>query len=133
MPSSSAISIMLPRAVRGGKGLLAHVLTRTMSRAAAQTLQVVHDEENMEFYIKLGEDKAYLQYDILDPKTKAVDLQHTVVPEVFRGQGIAKVLAKEVFEYFISRDQQMKLTCWYLKKYYQDNPLPQYTEKIIQS
>lgn len=123
---------MLPRVVRGGQDL-GHVLTRAMSRAAAQALKVVHDEENMEFYIKLGEDKAYLQYDILDPKTKAVDLQHTVVPEVFRGQGIAKVLAKEVFEYFISRDQQMKLTCWYLKKYYQDNPLPQYTEKIIQS
>ncbi|XP_045116174.1 protein NATD1-like [Portunus trituberculatus] len=124
---------MLPRAVRGGQGLAFNVLTRAMSRAAAQDMQVVHDEENMEFYIKLGQDKAYLQYDILDPKTKAVDLQHTVVPEVFRGQGIAKVLAKEVFEYFISKDQQMKLTCWYLQKYYKDNPLPHYTEKIIQS
>ncbi|MPC27959.1 Protein NATD1 [Portunus trituberculatus] len=72
-----------------------------MSRAAAQDMQVVHDEENMEFYIKLGQDKAYLQYDILDPKTKAVDLQHTVVPEVFRGQGIAKVLAKVHMTCFI--------------------------------
>ena len=42
-------------------------------------------------------------------------------------------LFQEVFEYFIDRDQQMKLTCWYLQKYYKDNPLPQYTEKIIQS
>ncbi|KAG0718006.1 Protein NATD1 [Chionoecetes opilio] len=106
---------------------------RTMAKAAGQQLNVIHDTHNMEFYVKLGEDKAYLQYDILNPKTKAVDLQHTVVPETFRGQGIGKVLAKEAFEYFIGRDQQMKLTCWYLKKYYKDNPLPQYTEKIIQS
>lgn len=48
----------------------------------------------LEFILLCFSDKAYLQYDILDPKTKAVDLQHTVVPEAFRGQGIAKVLAK---------------------------------------
>ena len=46
---------MLPRAVRGGQGLAFNVLTRAMTRAAAQDMQVVHDEENMEFYIKLGE------------------------------------------------------------------------------
>lgn len=39
-------------------------------------------------------DKAYLQYDVIDQARTAVDLQHTVVPEVFRGQGIAKILAK---------------------------------------
>ncbi|KAG7175793.1 protein NATD1-like [Homarus americanus] len=92
---------------------------------------VVHDHHNMEFYIKLGRNKAFLQYDIMDTATKAVDLQHTVVPEAFRGQGIGKVLAKAAFEHFIANNQQMKLTCWYLKKYYQENPLPQYQEKVL--
>lgn len=103
------------------------------STSAKEDLKIVHDEANMEFYIKLGRHKAYLQYDILDPQTQAVDLQHTVVPEAFRGQGIAKVLAKEVFEHFIGQDREMKLTCWYLKKYYKDNPLPEYTAKVIPS
>ncbi|XP_063606200.1 protein NATD1-like [Penaeus indicus] len=103
-----------------------------MSSSEVKGLSVVHDEENMEFFIKLGEDKAFLQYDVIDPATGAVDLQHTVVPEVFRGQGIAKVLAKTVMDHFATKDKNMKLTCWYLQKYYKENPLPAYSGKIIE-
>ncbi|XP_047478338.1 protein NATD1-like [Penaeus chinensis] len=103
-----------------------------MSSSEVKGLSVVHDEENMEFFIKLGKDKAFLQYDVIDPATGAVDLQHTVVPEVFRGQGIAKVLAKNVMDHFATKDKHMKLTCWYLQKFYKENPLPAYSGKIIE-
>lgn len=101
-----------------------------MLSSEVQGLSVVHDEKNKEFFIKLGGDKAFLQYDVLDPATGAVDLQHTVVPEVFRGQGIAKVLAKTVMDHFATKDKHMKLTCWYLQKFYKENPLPEYNGKM---
>ncbi|XP_040075324.1 uncharacterized protein LOC8051442 isoform X1 [Ixodes scapularis] len=63
--------------------------TRCLSE---QSFQVEHDEANREFFIKLGNDKAVLQYEVLNPKT--LDLVHTEVPEALRGKGIAKHLAK---------------------------------------
>ncbi|KAK7083024.1 hypothetical protein SK128_028252 [Halocaridina rubra] len=79
-------------------------IPRTESRAALgirlksgevpEGMQVHHDQENKEFYISLGNEKAFLQYDIIDEEAGLVDLQHTVVPDAYRGQGIAKVLAK---------------------------------------
>nr|XP_045585542.1 protein NATD1-like isoform X4 [Procambarus clarkii] len=93
--------------------------------------RVLHDQDNYQFYITTGTDKAYLQYDI-DPAIKVADLQHTFVPEAFRGQGYGKILAKAAFDYFVESNQHMKLTCWYLQKYYKENPLPQYQEKIKQ-
>ncbi|XP_068247380.1 protein NATD1-like [Palaemon carinicauda] len=102
-----------------------------MSSTEVGALQVHHDERNMEFYIKLGDDKAFLQYDVLNPVTGAVDLQHTVVPEVFQGQGIAKVLAKTVMDHFATQNKQMKLTCWYLKKYYNENQIQLYAGRVI--
>ena len=38
-----------------------------------------------------ADEKAYLQYERGDD---LLDLQHTVVPEAFRGKGVAKILAK---------------------------------------
>ncbi|XP_064103030.1 protein NATD1-like [Macrobrachium nipponense] len=102
-----------------------------MTSTEVGALQVHHDENNMEFYIKLGKERAFLQYDVLNPVTGAVDLQHTVVPEVFQGQGIAKVLAKTAMDHFSTQNKQMKLTCWYLKKYYNENPSHLYEDRVI--
>jgi len=44
------------------------------------------------FTAKDFQGKAYLQYSYIKPDY--VDLEHTVVPEQFRGHGIAKVLAE---------------------------------------
>ncbi|ROT70189.1 Protein GTLF3B [Penaeus vannamei] len=85
-----------------------------MLSSEVQGLSVVHDEKNMEFFIKLGGDKAFLQYDVLDPATGAVDLQHTTV-----------------MDHFATKDKHMKLTCWYLQKFYKENPLPEYNGKVI--
>ena len=38
---------------------------------------------------------------------------------------------QNVFDHFVKEDMNMKLTCTYLQKFYTDNPLPQYTQKIV--
>lgn len=77
-----------------------------------------------------------------------LDLYHTEVPEVFRGQGIAALLAKVcfscfllqmshsqtnkcfvllqgAFEYVLKNNLKMKLSCDYLQKYYKNNSTPE--------
>ncbi|KAF0289437.1 Protein NATD1 [Amphibalanus amphitrite] len=88
---------MLTRAAaRAGRGQIQQSL---MSSAASdlserQQLTVKHDFDSCELLIEMpGSDaKAYLQYD--HGPDGVVDLQHTVVPESFRGKGVAKILAK---------------------------------------
>ncbi|KAL3885290.1 hypothetical protein ACJMK2_025373 [Sinanodonta woodiana] len=98
---------------------------------------VGHDKKIKEFYIKLSEDgkvsdeKAVLQYSFVHKGI--VDLMHTEVPPLFRGHGIAKILAREALDYFVKENLNMKLSCTYLQKYVRENPLPQYLEKIVTS
>ncbi|KAM7313977.1 protein NATD1 isoform X3 [Ixodes scapularis] len=101
--------------------------TRCLSE---QSFQVEHDEANREFFIKLGNDKAVLQYEVLNPKT--LDLVHTEVPEALRGKGIAKHLAKAAFDYVVSKDLQVRLTCTYLIKYCHEARNPEYTKHVVQ-
>ncbi|CAL4096273.1 unnamed protein product, partial [Meganyctiphanes norvegica] len=74
--------------------------------------------------------RAYLEYEELC--ANSVDLQHTVVPNVFRGQGVAKILAKAALDHFAEDAKKMKLTCWYLQKYYEENPSSKYQGRIIE-
>lgn len=96
---------------------------------------VGHDKKNNEFYLKLKEDgnlsddKAVLQYQWV--RKGVVDLYHTGVPPAFRGKGIAQVLAKAAFDYVVETDGKMKLSCTYLQKYLQENPLPQYESRVL--
>ncbi|XP_066269774.1 protein NATD1-like [Branchiostoma lanceolatum] len=95
---------------------------------------VGHDKMKKEFYIKMDRtsaEKAILQYDMY--RKGYVDFYHTFVPEVYRGKGLAKHLAKAALDYAVEEDLKMKLTCTYLQKYTQDNPLPQYEERIVPS
>ncbi|KAL7641907.1 UNVERIFIED_CONTAM: hypothetical protein RMT77_007781 [Armadillidium vulgare] len=89
--------------------------------------EVIHDKDNHEFYIKIGDDKAHLQYEVINNATGDVDLLHTEVPQSFRGKGVAKILAKEALDYFaIEQKVNFKLTCWYLQKYVNENNRAEY-------
>ena len=97
-------------------------------------------------------DCAVIQYQKTDT---TLDLYHTEVPVVFRGQGVAALLAKvfflsnaaiiacanpfffifavvfqEAFDYVLRNNLRMKLSCDYLQKYYKDNATPE-LEKIL--
>ena len=43
------------------------------------------------------------------------------------------LLFQEAFDFTIQSDRRMILTCTYLQKYYNDNPLPEYTERVLDS
>ncbi|KAL1415683.1 hypothetical protein MTO96_029048 [Rhipicephalus appendiculatus] len=102
----------------------------TCARNLAQgSFEVEHDSKKREFFIKLGKDKAVLQYEVIDPKT--LDLVHTEVPESLRGKGIAKHLAKAAFDYLVSENLQARLSCTYLVKYWNETKNPEHTKHIM--
>ncbi|XP_032443683.1 protein NATD1 isoform X1 [Xiphophorus hellerii] len=84
------------------------------------------------FFLKSkgSHDRAVLLYEYVGKKT--VDLQHTEVPDAYRGRGIAKHLAKAAMDFVVEEDLKAHLTCWYIQKYVKENPQPQYFEHIHQ-
>nr|CAD7455225.1 unnamed protein product [Timema tahoe] len=62
-----------------------------ISQFSSENFPVHHDKGASQFYVKIGKDKATIQYEKLNG---TLDLQHTDVPEVFQGKGIGKILAK---------------------------------------
>ncbi|CAG0884195.1 unnamed protein product [Darwinula stevensoni] len=91
--------------------------------------QVVHDNGRQQFVVILSDrDRAFINYNILP--SGVLDLFHTEVPEAYRGQGIAKVLAKEAFDYVVANGLRMRLTCWYLQKFLRDNPTQEYLSHL---
>lgn len=74
------------------------MLTRSQTASfsvASEPLDVVHDQKNRKFFIELHSHEAILSY---TKKGNTLVLEHTVVPEVFQGKGVGKILAKVRFE-----------------------------------
>ncbi|KTG06477.1 hypothetical protein cypCar_00036474 [Cyprinus carpio] len=94
-------------------------------------LRVEHDKKRRQFSIRLNgsHDRAVLLYEYVGKKT--VDLQHTEVPEAYRGREIAKHLAKAAMDFVVEEDLKAHLTCWYIQKYVKENPHPQYLEHVL--
>ncbi|XP_069784468.1 protein NATD1-like isoform X3 [Narcine bancroftii] len=57
-------------------------------------IRVVHDRRRRQFQVRLNDshERAVLLYEYVGKKT--IDLQHTEVPDAYRGRGIAKLMAK---------------------------------------
>lgn len=95
---------------------------------------VGHDKRKKCFYINIEKDgkrqkeSAILEYDWIRPGF--VDLYHTEVPQPYRGQGIAKILAKAALEYFVAENAKMRLTCTYLHKYVRETRLPRVWDHV---
>ncbi|CAB1444653.1 unnamed protein product [Pleuronectes platessa] len=79
--------------------------------AAQPPMQVEHDKKRRQFVIRLNgsHDRAVLLYEYVGKKT--VDLQHTEVPDAYRGRGIAKHLAKAAMDFVVEEDLKAHLTC----------------------
>nr|CAD7258814.1 unnamed protein product [Timema shepardi] len=99
-----------------------------ISQFSSENFPVHHDKRASQFYVKIGKDKATIQYEKLN---STLDLQHTDVPEVFQGKGLGKILAKGAFDYVVTHKLKMKLSCDYLQSYYEKNPLPEYSNSIV--
>uniref|UniRef100_G1U4U0 Protein NATD1 n=1 Tax=Oryctolagus cuniculus TaxID=9986 RepID=G1U4U0_RABIT len=59
-------------------------------------------------------DRAVLLYEYVGKRI--VDLQHTEVPDAYRGRGIAKHLAKAALDFVVEENLKAHLTCWYIQK-----------------
>ncbi|MGH0119583.1 UNVERIFIED_CONTAM: hypothetical protein FKN15_056851 [Acipenser sinensis] len=94
-------------------------------------IKVEHDRKRRQFTVRLNgfHDRAVLLYEYIRKKT--VDLQHTEVPDAYRGRGIAKHLAKAAMDFVVEEDLKALLTCWYIQKFVKENPQPQYLERVL--
>lgn len=52
---------------------------------------VEHDAANSEFFINIGNDKAFIAYKL---DGGVMHMEHTDVPIAFEGRGVGKILAK---------------------------------------
>ncbi|KAJ8245814.1 hypothetical protein GJAV_G00260590 [Gymnothorax javanicus] len=79
-------------------------------------IAVEHDRKRRQFTVRLNgsHDRAVLLYEYVGKRT--VDLQHTEVPDAYRGRGIAKHLAKAAMDFVVEEDLKAHLTCWYIQK-----------------
>ncbi|XP_043570350.1 protein NATD1-like [Chiloscyllium plagiosum] len=142
-----------------GRSLLKHwpVMSKSISRpgtsASTSTHPTIkHDRANHQFSIKLDDDQncshhcirrysqaastipnsrdeAVLRYKYIGKKM--VDLYSTQVPVKFRGQGIGVRLAQAAMNFVVEEDLKVRTSCWFVKKYLDDNPLPKYTGRIV--
>jgi len=91
---------------------------------------VKHDTDHKAFYMQIQEDHvAKLEYDWV--REGVIDFYHTEVPSVYRGMGLAKLLAKAALDYAVAKDAKIILSCSYLAKYVADNPEPEYTSRLL--
>ena len=80
-----------------------------------EALDIIHDNANQRFCIKLQGYEACLMYRRAD---KAIDIYHTYVPEVFRGRGVAERLCKVAFEYAKAQGLRVVPSCSYVSDAY---------------
>ncbi|KAI1896256.1 hypothetical protein AGOR_G00092930, partial [Albula goreensis] len=118
--------------------ILSTLKKRNMAQAAQinvlelnTPIRVEHDRKRRQFTVRLNgsHDRAVLLYEYVGKRT--VDLQHTEVPDAYRGRGIAKHLAKAAMDFVVEEDLKAHLTCWYIQKYVKENPQPQYLERVL--
>lgn len=77
----------------------------------------------------MGGEKAVITYEQVKPGV--LDLQHTMVPDVFRGKGVAAVLAKEAFDFVASNNLKTRVSCTYLVAYLDKEPNQKYKKFVV--
>jgi len=75
------------------------------------THQVKHNIAEQQFYIEMKGYIAVLDYSFID--AEKVDIHHTFVPPVFRGQGVADSLLKAALEWMEGQGFQVHASCRY--------------------
>uniref|UniRef100_A0A4W4H6Z9 Protein NATD1 n=1 Tax=Electrophorus electricus TaxID=8005 RepID=A0A4W4H6Z9_ELEEL len=92
--------------------------------------RVIHDRQRRCFTVRLEHegtvDSAMLKYTYKNDGH--VHLLSTVVPGPFRGKGVAAHLAKAALDFVIEERLKASISCWYIKKYVDENPLHRYQE-----
>ncbi|KAK7174182.1 hypothetical protein R3I93_001391 [Phoxinus phoxinus] len=96
----------------------------------ASSLCVIHDRQNQRFTITLDCDasSAALKYTITHDQL--VELMSTEVPQAHRGKGVAAHLAKAALDFVVEENMKARISCWYIRKYVDENPHLRYQTHI---
>jgi uncharacterized protein len=71
--------------------------------------EVKHDQEDLRFYMEIGDEEAELTYSYTDEN--AMDFDHTFVPESARGQGLAHKLVRCGLDFARDNDYKAIASC----------------------
>ncbi|XP_016517153.1 protein NATD1-like isoform X1 [Poecilia formosa] len=118
------------------------VSCHTASSSCSGRFKVQHDRQNRRFTVTTGSNGevcvcvvpgdsecAVLYYRFTGQKE--VDLMSTFVPETFRGQGIAAALSQAAMDFLAEEQLKARVSCWYIKKYIDEQPEQQFKDFII--
>lgn len=84
------------------------------------TPRIEHDAANRRFVAHLDEGDAYLAYQPVG--ARALDLQHTVVPEAARGAGVGESLVRAAMDHARATHQQVVPTCPFVASWIEEHP-----------
>ncbi|XP_068192951.1 protein NATD1-like [Antennarius striatus] len=95
---------------------------------------VQHDRRNRLFTVCAASgagcsDRAVLHYRFTAPQE--VELMSTFVPEALRGRGVAALLSQAALEFVVEENLKAHVSCWYIQKYLEENPLQRYQDRIF--
>ncbi|WP_266206065.1 GNAT family N-acetyltransferase [Pontibacter kalidii] len=82
--------------------------------------EIIHDEEDLRFYIPFGEEEAELTYSYTEDKI--LDFEHTFVPDSQRGKGLAGKLVKKGLEFARSNKYKIIPSCPVVEAYIERYP-----------
>ncbi len=79
-----------------------------------------HRENAKRFTLRTPSGLAYLSY--TEPDERTIDLQHTLVPEADRGQGLGAVLVQQAVSHAREQGKQVIATCPFVKAWLEKHP-----------
>ncbi|MDD4514342.1 GNAT family N-acetyltransferase [Massilibacteroides sp.] len=81
--------------------------------------QIIHLKDLQRFEINDGENTAYVEYTLHDGN---LDIEHTYVPKLWEGKGLASALVKEAYDYALENKLKPVGTCSYAVTWLQRHP-----------
>lgn len=81
---------------------------------------IEHDAARRRFVAALEEGEGFLSYERVG--RDVLDLQHTVVPEAARGQGVGEALVRAAMDHARAHDQRVIPSCPFVEAWLEDHP-----------
>jgi len=82
-------------------------------------MEILHNQELKQFAINMDGATAHVSYEI---QNGMLDIKHTLVPNEFRGKGVAAALVKEAYDYARNNGLRPMGTCSYAKSWLERHP-----------
>lgn len=81
--------------------------------------KVKNDTSGNRFFLEIEGDEVYLMY---DESKNVIDLYSTYTPPQLRGKGLAAEVVKAALEYAKEKKLKVIPSCWYVRKFIDQNP-----------